>query len=66
MIAQLQDAPARKMVGAAPLHVGIAEELDVKMPPLICKMKKNKKWISKTRTSYEISLNTLVNKDKKM
>ena len=30
LIAQLQDAPARKMVWAAPLHVGIAEERDVK------------------------------------
>ena len=28
LIAQLQDAPARKMVRAAPLHVGIAKELD--------------------------------------
>ena len=46
--------------------MGIGEELDVKMPPLICKMRKNKKWISTMRTSYEISLNSLVNRDKKM
>ena len=44
------------------MHVGIAEDLDVKMPVLICK-KKNKKRTFKLKTSYEIFVNRLVNGD---